>query len=85
MTVAELIEILEGFDPDMEIVIGMKQRYGTDFAMEIIDVSVNKVDVWDAYSSVYDEDEYPECVVITEGPQIGGVCYEHDDNNDDDY
>ena len=81
MTVKELIEILEGFDPEMEVAIGMIQRYGTDFAMEIQDISVNKVDAWDMS---YDEDECPERVVITEGSQFGSVYYEHYEHDYDD-
>ena len=76
MTVAELIGILKKFDPDMEIVIGMQQRYGTDF------VYVNKVDIWDTCGSVYDDDEYPKCVVINEGRQIGSVFYDRNFNDE---
>ena len=68
MTVRELINWLEDFDEDANVVIGMRQKYGTDFAMEIEDISVERVDVWDNGEE--------ETVVITEGSQMGGVLYE---------
>lgn len=75
MTVRELINWLSDFDDDTEVVIGMHQRYGTDFAMDIQSISTETVDVWD-------EDEESTKVVITEGNQIGGVCY---DGEEDEY
>lgn len=75
MTVGELINWLNDFDEDAEVVIGMRQRYGTDFALEIEDISMENVDVWG-------EDEESTKVVITEGIQIGGVCY---DGEEDEY
>ena len=73
MTVRELIDMLENFDDDMEVRIGMKQTYGTDFAMEIGDVEEHNV------MAFYGEDY--KAVVITEGGQCGAVDYdgEHDD------
>lgn len=73
VTVRELINWLSDFDEDAEVVIGMRQRYGMDFAMEIEDISMENVDVWG-------EDEESTKVVITEGIQIGGVCYDGEDN-----
>ena len=75
MTVKELIKWLSEFDEDAEVVIGMQQTYGTDFAMEIEYVSEEKVDSWDI------NDSDVTCVVITEGRQIGGVAY--DDESED--
>ena len=72
MTVRELISMLENFDDDMEIVIGMKQRYGTNFAMCIADVNEFNVNVF------YGED--CRVVVITEGGQCGSVDYYEDDD-----
>lgn len=72
MTVGELINWLSDFDEDVEVVIGMRQRYGTDFAMDIQSVSTETVDVW--------EDGESTKVVITEGNQIGGVYYDGEDN-----
>ena len=68
MTVRELIDILENFDDDMEVRIGMQQTYGTDFAMDIIDVEEYTVNAF------YGEDY--KAVVITEGSQCGAVDYE---------
>lgn len=69
MTVRELINWLEDFDEDAEVVIGMQQTYGTDFAMEIENVSEENVNLFYGDS----EDKF---VVITEGSQIGSVDYE---------
>lgn len=71
MTVRELIKELERFDEDMEVIIGMQQNYGSDFAMDIQEVESYKVDEW------YGEDV--EKVVITEGQQIGTVHYNDDE------
>lgn len=75
MTVKEFINWLEDFDDDAEVVIGMKQRYGINFAMEIVNVSEEEVDSWDM------EEEDISCVVITEGKQIG--CVEYEDEEED--
>lgn len=69
MTVRELLEMLEEFDEEMEIVIGMQQKYGSDFAMEIFnDVEEHKV------RAFYGKDF--KAVVITEGEQLGVVDYD---------
>ena len=68
MTVRELIDILEDFDEDMEVVIGMVQRYGSNFAMRVCkDVEEHMI------RSFYDDDY--KAVVITEGSQDGTVDY----------
>lgn len=71
MTVRELIDILENFDEDMEIRIGMKQNYGTDFAMEITH-DIEEYGINSFYGNDY------KAVVITEGRQIGSVNYDED-------
>lgn len=73
MTVRELIDMLESFDDNMEVRIGMQQTYGTDFAMSIRDVEEYTINAF------YGEDY--KAVVITEGGQCGSVDYdgEHDD------
>lgn len=68
MTVRELINWLEEFDEDAEVVIGIQQTYGTDFAIEIEDISNENVNLFYGDS----EDKF---VVITEGSQIGSVSY----------
>ena len=69
MTVREFINWLEDFDEDAEVVIGMQQTYGTNFAMEIENVSEENV-------NLFYEDSEDKFVVITEGSQIGSVDYE---------
>lgn len=75
MTVRDLIEMLEEFDEDMEVVIGMQQKYGSDFAMEVSnDVEEHKV------RAFYGKDF--KAVVITEGEQIGAVDYDDEDEEE---
>ena len=76
MTVRDLIDILENYDDDMEVKIGMKQRYGCDFAMNICDdVEVHKIKSF--WGSDY------KALVITEGEQIGTVDYYGDEDEED--
>ena len=69
MKVRELIEALEQFDEDATVVIGMQQRYGSDFAMAICE------DVAQLNIKAFYGDDY-EAVVLTEGSQVGTVDYE---------
>jgi hypothetical protein len=68
MTVRQLIEMLENFDDDMEVKIGMRQSYGSDFAMAIEDINEQTVNKFRGGEHTM--------VVITEGQQIGTVSYE---------
>lgn len=68
MTVRDLINELENFDEDTKVVIGMRQSYGSDFAMNIDSVDEHSVNAW--YKDDFD------AVVLTEGEQIGTVDYE---------
>lgn len=71
MTVRDLIDMLEEFDEDMEVRIGMIQKYGSNFAMNIIDeIAEHNI------RSFYGEDF--TAVVITEGNQIGVVEYDYE-------
>lgn len=72
MTVRDLINALEQFDEDMEVCIGMIQKYGSDFAMDIVD-SVEEHTI-----RAYYGDDY-KAVVLTEGDQIGTVNYSDDE------
>ena len=72
MTVRELKDQLDTFDDDMEVVIGMRQTYGTNFAMEI-ESNLDEYDV-----TAFDGEDC-RTVVITEGSQIGVVDYSEDE------
>ena len=76
MTVRELIDMLENFDDDMEVRIGMQQTYGTDFAMRIRDVEEYPI-------NAFYGDDY-KAVVITEGEQCGSVDYDGEYNDFED-
>lgn len=67
MTVGELKNILEDYDEDLPVCIGMIQTYGSDFATELDDVDELMVDDWE-----YGEEKK---VVLTQGGQIGIVNY----------
>lgn len=72
MTVGELKAQLQVFDDDMEVVIGMQQTYGTNFAMEI-------ESNLDEYNVTAFGREDCRAVVITEGSQIGSIDYSEDE------
>ena len=77
MTVRDLIEMLEEFDEDMEVRIGMIQNYGSNFAMNIVnDIAEHNI------RTFYGEDF--RAVVLTEGHQIGTVDYDDDEDEDED-
>ena len=76
MKVRDLIEELQNFDGDMEVIIGMRQTYGTDFAMEVeYDIEERKIRAF--YGNDY------KAVVITEGSQCGAVDYSDDEGEYD--
>ena len=75
MTVRDLIDILENFDDDMPVKIGMIQNYGSNFAMEI---SENNIEEYEINS--WDNGNY-KAVVLTEGRQLGTVDYEGEEDN----
>lgn len=68
MTVRDLTDMLSEFDEDMEVLIGMQQRYGSDFAMDI------SYDVMELPINAVYGDDYT-AVVLTEGSQVGTVNY----------
>lgn len=76
MTVRDLIEMLEEFDEDMEVRIGMIQNYGSNFAMNIVE------DIAEHTINSFDGDNF-KAVVITEGHQIGTVDYNDEDEEDE--
>lgn len=67
MTVRELIDILKTYDDDMVVRIGMRQTYGSDFAMHIGDISEYNVESFRGMDC--------RAVVLTEGCQCGTVDY----------
>ena len=67
ITVGELKAALEYYDEDLPVCIGMIQNYGSNFATELDDVDEFDVDDWE-----YGEEKK---VVLTQGSQIGIVCY----------
>ena len=72
MTVRELIEKLENFDGDMQVRIGMEQKYGSNFAMHVVS-DIDEFNIESFHGSDY------RAVVITEGNQCGTVDYYGDE------
>ena len=70
MTVGELKDILNQYDEDLPVCVGEIQTYGSNFATELDDIDVLKVDDWE-----YGEEHK---VVLTQGSQIGIVKYKKD-------
>jgi hypothetical protein len=76
MTVRDLIEILETYDDELEVRIGMIQEYGSNFAMDICyDIEEHTINSW--YGGDY------RALVLTEGTQVGIVNYEDDEDEED--
>ena len=67
MTVGELKSILEDYNQDLPVCIGLIQTYGSNFATELDDIDEFTVDDWE-----YGEERK---VVLTQGSQIGIVDY----------
>lgn len=67
MTVGELKAVLEDYDEDLTVCVGIIQTYGSNFATEIDDVDELTVDDFE-----YGEEKK---VVLTQGSQIGIVEY----------
>lgn len=61
MTVGELKDILNQYDEDLPVVIGMIQTFGSNFATELDDVDIFKVYDWE-----YGEEQK---IVLTQGSQ----------------
>lgn len=76
MTVRDLIDILKTYDDDMEVMIGMKQTYGSDFAMDI------EYDIGEHHIHAFYGEDY-KAVVITEGSQCGVVDYDDEEDYDE--
>lgn len=74
-----MIEILKTYDGDMKVKIGMRQNYGSDFAMDV------DCDIAEHNIRAFCGNDY-KAVVITEGSQCGTVDYgdEYEEDFDDD-
>lgn len=72
MTVRELINILETFDDDMAVRIGMRQTFGSDFAMHI------RSGIAEYHIESFRGMDY-RAVVLTEGSQCGTINYSRED------
>ena len=68
MTVRDLIEKLEMFNGDMQVRIGMEQKYGSNFAMHIV-TDIEEFNIESFHGKDY------RAVVLTEGGQCGTVDY----------
>lgn len=74
MTVRELIEELENYDDDQEVMIGQYQTYGSDWAYAISEVEAHDV------RALYGED-MEDVVLLLEGRQDGTI--KSDDDEED--
>lgn len=75
LTVGEMINWLNDFDEDTQVLLGIEQRYGSDFAYTIGMIDEHPLNDWDA---PVEDDEREKVVVITLGRQIGTIDYEED-------
>ena len=66
MTVGKLKEILEDYDENQEVCIGMYQNYGSNFTYDISDIEVN--DVRKFYRGTKEN-----VVMLIEGEQSGTI------------
>lgn len=73
MTVKEMINWLEDFDEEAQVLLGIEQRYGSDFAYTIEMIDEHPLNDWD---TPVEDDERERVVVITLGSQIGTIDYE---------
>lgn len=76
MRIDKVINQLESlrntYGNNIDVKLGMRQKYGTDFAMELAEIDVHKI------KAFYGNDF--KAIVITEGGQIGAVDYFDDDD-----
>lgn len=71
----ELEFLREEYGEDIDVKIGMIQKYGTNFAMEISEIDVHQI------KSFYGKDY--KAIVLTEGGQIGAVDYDDEEWEDE--
>jgi len=68
MTVKGLISWLQNYDEDTEVMIGMYQRYGSDFAYIIDEIEDTK-----GFHSFYGDDK-EDVIFLLEGDQCGVIA-----------
>lgn len=74
-TVGDLIAMLQDFDEDMPVRIGMVQRYGTNFVYDVDEVEENGVEAF--YGDDY------KAVMIMMGSQLGAINFNNDCEDED--
>ena len=74
MTIGELINELEQYDRNADVILGLQQRYGTDLAYEIRSVRIQH---W--LGNWYGEENE---VTINIGEQIGTIDYNYVEDED---
>lgn len=67
MMVGELINILKQYNPYLPVCIGEIQSFRSNFAIEIDNIDVFKVDDWEYWEE--------HKVVLTQGSKIGTINY----------
>lgn len=72
MKVKTLINWLQDYDEDTEVMIGMYQRYGSDFAYNIDQIEDDK-----GFRSFYGEDK-EDVIFLIEGEQVGAIADKED-------
>ena len=68
MTVKGLISWLQNYDEDTEVMIGMYQDYGSDFAYTIDEIEDSK-----GFRSFYGDDK-EDVIFLLEGEQCGVIA-----------
>ena len=77
MTVKRLIRILEGYDEDTKVFIGIRQSFGSDFVY-----SINDFEDGLRVNMFYGHD-VKNALCILEGDQIGVMCDDEDFDDED--
>ena len=80
MTVKELIEKLSKYDPNTEVMIGMYQKYGSDFAYEIAGIESSMM-----FSSNGFREDIPQgdVIFLLEGSAEGTMADPEDEDWED--
>lgn len=73
MTVAELRNMLSDYDGETEVMIGMYQRYGSDFAYALDEIEDTK-----SFSAFFGGDN-DDVIFLLEGEQIGVIADKEDE------